>query len=157
MPMWNPWRGCRKRSEGCRYCCIHKSDARRGVATSQVSVPSGAPCRNQLHAKASVRKPSTDFPTDISAIRGAAIPASPHFFAAACQTVPTNRAQSAIMVFRGFFRPGNNVPRGSVFPISPAPVRLLSRAGEAEKKQKTFKKEYILWDLSKRHWARLAA
>ena len=23
MPMWNPWRGCRKCSEGCRYCYIH--------------------------------------------------------------------------------------------------------------------------------------
>ena len=36
MPMWNPWRGCRKCSEGCRYCYIHKGDARRGVDTSQI-------------------------------------------------------------------------------------------------------------------------
>ena len=34
--MWNPWRGCRKCSEGCRYCYIHKGDARRGVDTSQI-------------------------------------------------------------------------------------------------------------------------
>ena len=36
MPIWNPWRGCRKCSEGCRYCYIHKGDARRGVDTSQI-------------------------------------------------------------------------------------------------------------------------
>ena len=34
--MWNPWRGCRKCSERCRYCYIHKGDARRGVDTSQI-------------------------------------------------------------------------------------------------------------------------
>lgn len=28
MAMWNPWRGCKKYSEGCRYCYIHKSDIR---------------------------------------------------------------------------------------------------------------------------------
>ena len=33
MAMWNPWRGCRKCSEGCRYCYIHKGDAKRGVDT----------------------------------------------------------------------------------------------------------------------------
>ena len=43
------------------------------------------------------------------------------------------------MVFRRFFRPGNKAQRGGVFPISPAPVRLLSRAGEAEK-SKNFEK-----------------
>ncbi|MEL7624110.1 DUF5131 family protein [Sedimentibacter hydroxybenzoicus DSM 7310] len=26
MPMWNPWRGCRRYSEGCQYCYIHKGD-----------------------------------------------------------------------------------------------------------------------------------
>ncbi len=36
MSMWNPWRGCRKCSEGCRYCYIHKGDAKRGVDTSIV-------------------------------------------------------------------------------------------------------------------------
>lgn len=34
MAMWNPWRGCKKCSEGCRYCYIHKGDAKRGVDTS---------------------------------------------------------------------------------------------------------------------------
>ena len=36
MPMWNPWRGCRKCSEGCLHCYIHKGDAKRGVDTAQI-------------------------------------------------------------------------------------------------------------------------
>lgn len=36
MAMWNPWRGCRKYSEGCRYCYIHKGDFRRGVDTNEI-------------------------------------------------------------------------------------------------------------------------
>lgn len=36
MPMWNPWRGCKKCSEGCLHCYIHKGDAKRGVDTSMV-------------------------------------------------------------------------------------------------------------------------
>ena len=35
MAMWNPWRGCHKYSEGCRYCYIHKGDLRRGVDTGK--------------------------------------------------------------------------------------------------------------------------
>ena len=31
MAIWNPWRGCHRVSEGCRYCYIHKGDAKRGV------------------------------------------------------------------------------------------------------------------------------
>ena len=38
MAMWNPWRGCHRYSEGCRYCYIHKGDARRGVDTEQIIV-----------------------------------------------------------------------------------------------------------------------
>ncbi|EQB89096.1 protein gp37 [Clostridium punense] len=34
MAMWNPWRGCYKYSEGCKYCYIHKGDARRGIDTN---------------------------------------------------------------------------------------------------------------------------
>lgn len=30
MAMWNPWRGCHKHSEGCKYCYIHKGDFKRG-------------------------------------------------------------------------------------------------------------------------------
>lgn len=36
MPMWNPWRGCKKYSEGCLHCYIHKGDAKRGVDTSMI-------------------------------------------------------------------------------------------------------------------------
>lgn len=36
MAMWNPWRGCHRCSEGCRYCYIHKGDAKRGVDTEQI-------------------------------------------------------------------------------------------------------------------------
>lgn len=36
MPMWNPWRGCHKCSEGCKFCYIHKGDAKRGVDTNAV-------------------------------------------------------------------------------------------------------------------------
>lgn len=36
MAMWNPWRGCRRISEGCRHCYIHKGDAKRGINTSDI-------------------------------------------------------------------------------------------------------------------------
>lgn len=36
MALWNPWRGCHKYSEGCRYCYIHKGDSKRGVDTNQI-------------------------------------------------------------------------------------------------------------------------
>ena len=36
MPTWNPWRGCRKCSEGCLHCYIHKGDAKRGVDTGAI-------------------------------------------------------------------------------------------------------------------------
>lgn len=34
--MWNPWRGCKRCSDGCKYCYIHKGDAKRGVDTSKI-------------------------------------------------------------------------------------------------------------------------
>lgn len=34
MGMWNPWRGCHKFSEGCKYCYIHKGDSKRGIDTN---------------------------------------------------------------------------------------------------------------------------
>lgn len=37
MAMWNPWRGCRKCSEGCTFCYIHKGDLKRGVDTKQIT------------------------------------------------------------------------------------------------------------------------
>ena len=36
MAMWNPWRGCHKKSEGCKYCYIHKGDSRRGIDTNKI-------------------------------------------------------------------------------------------------------------------------
>ncbi len=36
MAMWNPWRGCKKCSDGCLHCYIHKGDTKRGVDTSQI-------------------------------------------------------------------------------------------------------------------------
>lgn len=36
MAMWNPWRGCHKCSEGCKYCYIHKGDDKRGIDTNSI-------------------------------------------------------------------------------------------------------------------------
>ncbi|MFR9184336.1 MAG: DUF5131 family protein [Christensenellales bacterium] len=36
MAMWKPWRGCHRYSEGCKYCYIHKGDAKRGVDTGSI-------------------------------------------------------------------------------------------------------------------------
>ena len=34
--MWNPWRGCHRYSEGCKYCYIHKGDVKRGMDTNNI-------------------------------------------------------------------------------------------------------------------------
>lgn len=36
MAMWNPWRGCHRYSEGCKFCYIHKGDKKRGVITDNI-------------------------------------------------------------------------------------------------------------------------
>ncbi len=36
MAMWNPWRGCHRYSEGCRYCYIHKGDSKRNIITNEI-------------------------------------------------------------------------------------------------------------------------
>lgn len=36
MSMWNPWRGCKKCSDGCLHCYIYKGDAKRGVQTNLI-------------------------------------------------------------------------------------------------------------------------
>ena len=36
MTMWNPWRGCKKCSDGCKYCYIHKGDYKRNIDTSEI-------------------------------------------------------------------------------------------------------------------------
>lgn len=37
MARWDPWRGCHRYSEGCKFCYIHKGDAKRGVDTNQIT------------------------------------------------------------------------------------------------------------------------
>lgn len=36
MAIWDPWRGCHKHSEGCKYCYIHKGDFKRNIDTNKV-------------------------------------------------------------------------------------------------------------------------
>lgn len=36
MVIWNPWRGCHRKSEGCKFCYIHKGDAKRGIDTNLI-------------------------------------------------------------------------------------------------------------------------
>ena len=36
MTMWNPWRGCKKCSDGCLHCYIHKGDLKRGIDTEKI-------------------------------------------------------------------------------------------------------------------------
>jgi len=36
MAMWNPWRGCHKCSDGCKFCYIHKGDYKRGIDTNNI-------------------------------------------------------------------------------------------------------------------------
>ncbi len=36
MARWDPWRGCHKYSEGCKFCYTHKGDYKRGIDTNQI-------------------------------------------------------------------------------------------------------------------------
>ncbi len=36
MAAWNPWRGCKKCSDGCLHCYIHKGDFKRNVNTNEI-------------------------------------------------------------------------------------------------------------------------
>ena len=36
MAMWNPWRGCKKCSDGCLHCYIHKGDYKRNINTNEI-------------------------------------------------------------------------------------------------------------------------
>ena len=36
MGRWDPWRGCHRCSEGCKFCYIHKGDAKRGRDTDTI-------------------------------------------------------------------------------------------------------------------------
>lgn len=35
--MWNPWHGCHKLSEGCRYCYVYRGDAKRGIDSTIIT------------------------------------------------------------------------------------------------------------------------
>lgn len=37
MARWDPWRGCHKYSEGCKFCYTHKGDCKRGVDTNLIT------------------------------------------------------------------------------------------------------------------------
>lgn len=37
MPVWNPWHGCKKISEGCRNCYVYRRDSRYGKDSSFVT------------------------------------------------------------------------------------------------------------------------
>ncbi|MDH6363594.1 protein gp37 [Enterococcus sp. PF1-24] len=36
MAMWNPWRGCRRVSEGCKFCYVHQGDQKRKMNTNEI-------------------------------------------------------------------------------------------------------------------------
>lgn len=36
LAIWNPWRGCHRCSDGCKFCYIHKGDRRRGVDSDRI-------------------------------------------------------------------------------------------------------------------------
>lgn len=36
MARWDPWRGCKKCSDGCMHCYIHKGDVKRNVDTNLI-------------------------------------------------------------------------------------------------------------------------
>lgn len=36
MAIWNPWHGCHKHSDGCKFCYIHKGDYKRNVDTDNI-------------------------------------------------------------------------------------------------------------------------
>ncbi|MBP3475094.1 MAG: DUF5131 family protein [Lachnospiraceae bacterium] len=37
MARWDPWRGCHKYSEGCKFCYTHKGDSKRGTDTNLIT------------------------------------------------------------------------------------------------------------------------
>ncbi|MDE6556649.1 MAG: phage Gp37/Gp68 family protein [Duncaniella sp.] len=55
MPVWNPWHGCHKYSEGCRNCYVFREDAARGttVPTTEVRKTSmfRLPLRRDRHKR----------------------------------------------------------------------------------------------------------
>jgi len=37
MPLWNPWHGCHKLSEGCRNCYVYRGDKKRGIDSTIIT------------------------------------------------------------------------------------------------------------------------
>ena len=33
MAIWNPWKGCHRKSEGCQHCYIHRANEKKGINT----------------------------------------------------------------------------------------------------------------------------
>ena len=56
MARWDPWRGCHRCSEGCRFCYIHKGDAKRGIDTNVI-------VRNENAARLTARKRNGEYRT----------------------------------------------------------------------------------------------
>ena len=61
--MWGPWRGCRRYSEGCRHCYIHKGDAKRGIDTDDIvrTANFNAPTERKKNGEYKIRPGSTVF------------------------------------------------------------------------------------------------
>jgi protein gp37 len=36
MAVWNPWRGCHKKSEGCENCYIHRANGKKDINTDVI-------------------------------------------------------------------------------------------------------------------------
>lgn len=56
MGRWDPWRGCYRCSEGCKFCYIHKGDAKRGVDTDRI-------VRNENFDRWTARKKNGEYKT----------------------------------------------------------------------------------------------
>ncbi len=61
MTIWNPWRGCKRFSDGCKYCYIHKGDLRRNINTNEVVKTDkfNLPIRKNVKDEYVVNKPNT--------------------------------------------------------------------------------------------------
>lgn len=38
MAIWNPWKGCHRKSEGCQHCYIHRANERKGINTDIIYI-----------------------------------------------------------------------------------------------------------------------
>ena len=61
--IWNPWHGCRKVSEGCKYCYMYALDKTRGQDCSEIyrtkdgfTYPPGPPHSGGIFANGMILK-----------------------------------------------------------------------------------------------------